>query len=304
LIDCTLTANSAGSGGGAAYTTLSKCVVTSNSAFFEGGGALHSTLNNCLLTGNSVPANYGGGAAWSSLSNCTLTANSAFYGGGTYQGALGNCIVQFNTATNGDNHLDAALDYCCTTPLPPSGTGNITNDPAFVDYAGGNLRLQTNSPCINAGLNAYAPGTTDLDGNPRIVGGTVDIGAYEFQGTPLTPFQLWLQSYGLPTDGSADYLDSDGDGMNNWQEWRCQTNPTNAVSALRLLSALSDGTNVTVTWQSVAGVSYFLGRSTDLSATPAFSLLATNLLGQPGMTSYIDTNAAAAPQFFYRVGVP
>ncbi len=72
--------------------------------------------------------------------------------------------------------------YCCTTPLPANGIGSLTNARLFVDYAGGNLRLQSNSPCINAGLNAYAPGATGLDGNPRIVRGTVDIGAYEFHG--------------------------------------------------------------------------------------------------------------------------
>lgn len=37
------------------------------------------------------------------------------------------------------------------------------------------------SLCVPAGLNACALGPTDLDGNPRIVSGTVDIGAYEFQ---------------------------------------------------------------------------------------------------------------------------
>jgi hypothetical protein len=49
---------------------------------------------------------------------------------------------------------------------------------------------------------------------------------------------------------------------------------------LRLLSAAPIGTNVTVTWQSVARVTYFLERSTNLSATP-FTPLAINLSGHP-----------------------
>jgi len=91
--------------------------------------------------------------------------------------------------------------------------------------------------------------------------------------------------------------------MNNWQEWRCGTCPTNASSALRLLSPQRTGTNVTVTWQSVAGVNYFLECSTNLSATPCFTGVATNLPGQPGTTTYTDTNAVGAGPFFYRVGV-
>jgi hypothetical protein len=188
--------------------------------------------------------------------------------------------------------------------LPAGGTGNITNDPVFIDLAGGNLRLQSSSPCINAGNNGYVGTPTDLDGNPRIINGTVDMGAYEFQGSSgLTGFHAWLDQYGLPTDGSADYLDSDGDGMNNWQEWIASTNPTNAASALRLLTPAVAGTNITVSWQSVLGIGYSLQRSTNLSVPGSFFPLATNLPGQAGTTSFTDTNAAGAAPLYYRVGV-
>jgi len=244
------------------------------------------------------------------LNNCTLAGNSADSdGGGAYGGTLNNCIVYLNTAANGANFFGYAwepvlLDYSCTTPMPTNGVGNITNAPLFVDYAGGNLRLQSNSPCINAGNNAYVTSTNDLDGDPRIVSGTVDIGAYEYQGPGSLISYVWLQQYGLATDGSADATDSDADGHTTWQEWRCQTDPTNALSALRLLSATPSGANVKVTWQSVAGVNYFLERSTNVAGPPpVFVPFATDIPGQTATTSFTDTNAANSVPVFYRVGV-
>jgi hypothetical protein len=186
--------------------------------------------------------------------------------------------------------------------MPTIGLRNITPPPQFVDQSAGDLHLQPNSPCINSGDNALVLGNIDLEGNPRISGGTVDIGAYEFQNPASLISFAWLQQYGLPTDGSADFRDPDNDGMNNWQEWVCGTNPNDASSVLRLLPPASDRTNVMVTWQSVAGVSYFLERATTL-AVPSFTPLATNIPGQPGTTTFIDTNATAAGQSFYRLGV-
>jgi len=321
---CTLTHNLAGDGGAAYSATLNNCALLSNSCSYSGGGANSCTLNNCVLTGNS--AGDGGAASQSTLNNCALTGNSAADGGGAYSctvnnctltsnsatssgggasgGTLNNCIVYFNNAAQGANYdSHSALNYSCSTPQPTYGFGNITNAPLFVDAAGANLRLQPNSPCINAGVNTLAPAGPDLDGNPRIVGGTVDIGAYEFQSPTSLISYAWLQQYGLPTDGSADFTDPDGDGLNNWQEWRCGTDPTNALSALRLLVPVTRDTNVTVTWQSVAGVNYFLERSTNLAPTSTFTAAATNILGQPGTTTYTDTNAVGSGPFFYRVGV-
>ena len=233
--------------------------------------------------------------------------------GGAYYCTLSNSICYFNQisgqpdnpAANYDGEVGTILNHCCTTPAPSSfsdGGGNITNAPLFVDYAAGNLRLQSNSPCINAGLSAATPGSTDLDGFPRISGGTVDIGAYEFQNPASTLSYAWLQQYGLPMDGSADLADTDGDGMNNWQEWRAGTDPTNAVSALRVMSVTNAPTGLAVTWQSVSTRSYWVERSTNLAA-PSFTTVTNNLPGQPGSTTFVDLGATSAGPYFYRVGV-
>lgn len=42
------------------------------------------------------------------------------------------------------------------------------------------LRLQSGSPAINAGLNQAIASSTDLDGKTRLIGSSVDMGAYEY----------------------------------------------------------------------------------------------------------------------------
>ncbi|MFN4257376.1 MAG: choice-of-anchor Q domain-containing protein, partial [Saprospiraceae bacterium] len=93
------------------------------------------------------------------------------------------------------NDIQISFTHCylpntdCTT-LPTyitCGPGNIfSGDPMFVDTAAGDYRLLPCSPLVNAGTNAaVSPGDTDLDGRPRILGGTVDIGPYEMPGIAL-----------------------------------------------------------------------------------------------------------------------
>ena len=303
LTNCTFTANSASRGGGAYEGLLYACVLNLNEAGENGGGAKDAKLYHCLLTGNSTQGN-GGGAHESSLTNCTVCGNVAKDdGGGAHNSTLQSCIVYFNKADNHNNCSDCTLSYSCTTPLA-SGDGNVRSAPMFVDTNGWvNLRLQSNSPCINAGNGADVTSGTDLDGNPRIMGGTVDMGAYEFQAPGSILSYAWLQGFGLPTDGTADFTDTDRDGFTNYQEYRCGTDPTNPLSFLRLLAPAPAGTNLTLAWPSATGRSYVLECSTNLGAAPPFFPLATNLPGQPGTTRFTVTNAAAAPPRFFRVGV-
>ena len=300
LNNCTLTGNSAATnGGGAYYGMLNNCTLTGNSASTSGGGAYYGTLNNCILTGNW--ASYGGGSYYGTLNNCTLAGNSASTsGGGACYGTLNNCIVYYNSAPSGTNFYSSAFNYSCTTPSPGIWS-NITSAPLFVNTNGwSNLRLQSSSPCINAGTNSYVTWAFDLDGQPRITGGRVDMGAYEYH--PLDAFHAWLGQYGLPTYGAADYADSDGDGLNNWQEWIAGTNPTNAASALWMLTPTNAAPGVTVVWTSVTNRNYSLEYSTDLTTPAGFSVLRSNLAGLPGTTSFTDTNVATSPRF-YRVRV-
>ena len=296
-MNCVLSNNIANYGGGVCAGVANNCLLSSNRASVYGGGAYSSALNNCLLR-NNLTRNAGGGAYNSVLLGCTVVSNSVADGGGIWGGVATNCIIYYNAGDNIEN--TKLLAYTCSFPL-----GSVTNPPLFVNLAGGDYHLQSNSPCINSGCNAAVTVTNDFDGNPRIVGGTVDIGAYEFQSPSSVISYAYLQQYGLPTDGSVDFTDLDGTSFNIYQDWIAGLNPTNPASVLMMLPPVANNnpSGVTVVWQSVNTRTYFLQRATNLAAPPAFSVLRSNIVGQAATTSYTDTTATNGGPYFYRAGV-
>ena len=203
------------SGGGmknsAGSPTLINCIFRGNSAKSLGGGLYNDwgspTLINCIFIGNSARSGAGmwcGDSGKPTLINCTLSGNSAsYYGGGMGNNesdpVLTNCIFWGNSDNTGVELWaqisggDApVVNYSCIQGLIGNfgGTGNIGDDPLFVEADGAdnipgtaddNLRLLLGSPCIDAADNSAIPPSvfTDLDGDPRITDGTVDMGAYE-----------------------------------------------------------------------------------------------------------------------------
>jgi len=188
LEHCVVSNNTARVGGGAASSVLLHCIIKNNSAE-HGGGLYGGNADNCLIHDNTATgANGGGGAHQTILNNCTVTRNRAPGFGGIVGGAANNSIVWGNTLPNGTtegNYNTAAaggapspvFNHSCASPDP--GGANTGDNPMFVNNTG-NFRLRPGSPCIDTGDNTLATWPLDLDGKPRVLGGTVEMGAYEF----------------------------------------------------------------------------------------------------------------------------
>jgi len=201
--DCTIFDNTAQIWGGGIATewgvpTIRRCTVYNNTTIEHNGGGIYlyrgGAVHDSLVYGNNSGSHGGGifidrgGSVYSS----TFAQNTAVgNGGGGYiytSGKTINCIFYDNTAA-GSVNLGSSPDctnwYSCADPLPAIAVseGSIATNPVFVNAAAHDFRLLSTSPCINAGTNAFAS-STDLNGDSRIEGGTIDMGCYEFVPEP------------------------------------------------------------------------------------------------------------------------
>jgi predicted outer membrane repeat protein len=219
VTSCTFSDNFASYSGGGIYNrkegspTVRNCKFIGNFAGSTGGGMnnfedSNPVVANCLFSGNSANgegggmyncSHYNGPAIYPTIVNCTFSGNFALMdGGGIYDRRqanpiLINCILWGNSDSSGTDESaqiqksdngTPVVNYCCVQGWTGilGGLGNIGVDPIFVHPTTGNYHLSPNSPCINAGDPDYVPepGDTDIDGDPRVMDGRIDIGFDEF----------------------------------------------------------------------------------------------------------------------------
>ena len=252
ISNSTVANNAAQSDGGAIFNSgtlaVSKSTLSGNVAKNSGGAIVNYgtlALSNATLSGNSAASSGGGVLNFrsSTFTNATIANNSAPSGGGLFSFDTVNAS---NTlfAANGASPVagqgfsdpgpngDANHNYSFAT-LADAELGKLDDNGGAVDT----MKLTETSPVANRGDNAKVIGTTDQRGEPfpRIVGGIVDVGAYEstFVNSPPT-----VKDFGVKTleDGVYSFA------LANFVGAFADVNKRDSLQSVTILSVPANGT--------------------------------------------------------------
>ncbi|HWK04253.1 MAG TPA: gliding motility-associated C-terminal domain-containing protein [Puia sp.] len=163
-------------GGQVVGTSLLSCVFTNNTSTSGAGSALASYVNgnmyamgttayNCVFYNNPLPA-------ITNVEQGGQISNIDFW-----------YSIFWNATTVPANSFVNAGDikyHSCDIDQAAVPTTNVNFDPLFVNAPGGDFHVSPCSPVIDyGGPMTYSAWNVDLDGNPRVQGLGVDLGAYE-----------------------------------------------------------------------------------------------------------------------------
>jgi hypothetical protein len=239
IADCTVSDSTAAYGGGIACKVSSprivNCTISANSAI--NGGGISSEYSSpmvlgCVVTGNK--ARLGGGfycrKGSPKIINCTFSGNFAAAGSSLYcwrsAETIRSCVIWGNFLPGPFVYYPFINPlYSCLEAWIGGGEGNIAVDPCFVApgywadpndpnipaefgdpnavWIQGDYHLMPDSPCINAGDPQYAhdPNQRDIDNEPRVFDGRVDMGADEFVPVTEVPMKFTPQALGPASRG-------------------------------------------------------------------------------------------------------
>ncbi|GAB3707639.1 hypothetical protein GCM10027592_41970 [Spirosoma flavus] len=195
--------------------TLINCLFQDNSGGFYGGGINNDnsnpSLTNCSFQTNSGGL-IGGGAIYNSssnpvLTNCSFQANTGNDGGAmnnqNSSPVLVNCVLFGNGGANTiSGSVSASYSLFEASETDYTGSNNLTTTISpFISAT--STQLNGCAPAINTGSpTAYNGPGNDLAGNTRVFGGTIDMGAYEYQAAPNPGLTVTNPTTTTATQGS------------------------------------------------------------------------------------------------------
>ena len=188
---------------------LTNVTLSGNRAQYGGGFFISSNSNpvmeNVLIFGNSSEGEGAGIYIESSSApefiNVTIARNSSFNLKGSFyiqnsSAVFKNTVIWSNSSglVNSGSTLTFNYSLIQGKDLRSEGEGNLNGaspltifanpdlaEPLVLPTVKGDYRLSNGCVAIDAGKNEYSTQNVDVEGNPRIKNGKIDLGAYEFQ---------------------------------------------------------------------------------------------------------------------------
>ncbi|MEN8255195.1 MAG: hypothetical protein ABFR33_06965 [Verrucomicrobiota bacterium] len=184
-------------------------------------------------------------------------------------------------------------------------------DPAVGTHAytySDNIALSLTNGTVVQGINQFVYTGWDMSGHAPASGSGTNVqitltndliitwhwttnNALTADGTPI----WWLTSHGL----GDDLGDTDNDDMLAWQEWVCDTDPTNKDSVLKLTDIEPSGADMQVCWQGGVLATQLLERCSNLVSS-SWAPLLTNV-PPTSVTNNHSDSSITNPAGFYRI---
>jgi hypothetical protein len=328
-----LLGNSAQWGGGAQYSSLINCLVMGNMAISSGGGAQYGALTNCTVTGNYAVGSGGGlSGVLTPVKNSIVFGN--FYGAfrmplssfSDWSGSVGMdyCFTQpqppggTGNSTAFPQLVVDGFHIAATSPCRGAGnsiyaTGTDIDGEAWLnppsigcdeyyaaDYTGPLFPgLITAINVVDRGpvlRNALAFVSTSLTGNADRITWSFGDGALITNNFSLGLGHRWTNAGGFNVTFTAYNADNPGGVSTN------ALIHVNLPDSPLLSASPSNGTNLVLSFQIQAGLTYVVEQTTNL-APPVTWQSAASFYSYGG-TAFITNNASTNTGAFFRVRVP
>lgn len=212
---------------------------------FGGYAANVGRVTGCRFENNTCygndTLNDGNGELWVQFSSSNIVQNNIFASGPenvlltsvSASGNVGNRLDYNLWHTPGGNPADVSISwrgagyssFAAYRAAAGQDANSVFTNPLFAAAASTNLHLLAASPAINRGnpSNAYSTTLRDIDGESRVMGGRIDLGADEVSGYTAWRDEAFAGVADFATNSAAPRYgpsgDYDGDGASNLLEF-------------------------------------------------------------------------------------